>query len=68
MKKPKSFEEGAERLEQLLDKLSSPETPLDESVKLYSEAAGLLEYCTLTLEKARLQMEEIDLHLTTEQE
>lgn len=68
MRKPKSFEEGAERLEQLLDKLASPETPLDEAVKLYSEAAGLLEYCTLTLENARLQMEKIDLQMTGEQE
>lgn len=63
MKKPKSFEEGISRLEELLDKLSDTETPLDEAVKLYSETAGLMEFCTTTLENAKLQMEEIDLKL-----
>lgn len=61
MRKPKSFEEGMDRMEQLLQKLSSPETPLDEAVKLYSEAAGLMEYCTTTLENAKLKMQQIDL-------
>ncbi len=68
MKKPKSFEEGMERLNQLLDKLASAETPLDESVKLYSEAASLLEYCNSALQNARLQMEQIDLQLEQPQE
>lgn len=68
MKKPKSFEEGMERLNQLLDRLASVETPLDESVELYSEAASLLEYCNSTLKNAQLQMEKIDLQLEQPQE
>lgn len=68
MKKPKSFEEGVQRLEEVLDKLASAETPLNESVKLYTEAAALLEYCTTVLNNAKLQMEQIDLHMSDVQE
>lgn len=63
MKKPKNFEEGMARLEALLDRLSSPETPLDEAVKLYSETAELVEWCNAALKNATLQMEEIDTRL-----
>ena len=60
MKKPKSFEEGMARLEELLDTLSSPDTPLEEAIKLYSETAGLVEWCNAALKNASLEMEEID--------
>lgn len=63
MKKPKSFEEGMARLEELLNKLSSPETPLDEALKLYSETAALVEWCNAALQNATLEMEEIDARL-----
>lgn len=63
MKKPKNFEEGMARLEALLDRLSSPETPLDEAIKLYSETAELVEWCNAALTNATLQMEEIDARL-----
>ena len=33
---------------------------LAESVKLYAEAASLTDYCRTTLEKASLQLDEID--------
>lgn len=68
MKKPKSFEEGISRLEELLEKLSNENTPLDEAVKLYRETADLMQFCTDTLKKAKLQMEEIDLKLSETQE
>ena len=51
MRAPKSFEDGMARLETILSQMQSEETTLSESVKLYEEAA---------LEKASLQMEEID--------
>ena len=60
MRTPKSFEEGMERLNTLLAQMQSEETTLTESVKLYAEAASLMEYCHAALEKASLQMEEID--------
>lgn len=63
MKKPKSFEEGMARLEELLDTLSSPDTPLEEAIKLYSETAGLVEWCNAALKNASLEMEQIDARL-----
>lgn len=61
---PKSFEEGLERLQGILSKMQEPDTPLAESVKLYAEAADLIQYCNKTLDTAKLQMEEIDTRLS----
>ncbi|WP_242955904.1 MULTISPECIES: exodeoxyribonuclease VII small subunit [unclassified Faecalibacterium] len=59
MKAPKTFEEGMARLEDILARMQSDETTLAESVKLYAEAAGLVEYCSRTLDKTSLQIDEI---------
>ena len=64
MKQPKSFEEGLARLQELLTALQDESTPLAQSVKLYAEAAGLIHYCNTALDKAKLQVEEIDASLT----
>ena len=63
MKTPKSFEEGMERLNDVLARMQSEDTALADSVKLYAEAAALIEYCHATLEKTSLQIEEIDAKL-----
>ena len=63
MKTPKSFEEGMERLNGLLAKMQNEDTTLAESVKLYAEAAALMEYCHTALEKTSLQIDEIDAEL-----
>ena len=63
MKTPKSFEEGMERLNGVLAQMQSEETTLADSVKLYAEAAALMEYCRAALEKPSLQIEEIDTKL-----
>lgn len=70
MKKPKSFEEGMQRLQELLALMQNENTSLDQSVKLYAEAAQLIRYCNETLNTAKIQIEEIDSSLasTTEQE
>ena len=60
MRAPKSFEDGMTRLEAILEQMQQPETTLAESVKLYAEAASLMDYCNGTLEKATLQLDEID--------
>ncbi len=60
MKAPKTFEEGMTRLEDILARMQSEETSLADSVKLYAEAASLVEYCSRTLDKVSLQMDEID--------
>lgn len=63
MKQPKSFEEGMDRLQGLLGQLQDESTPLADSVKLYAEAATLMQYCHATLEKTSLQIEEINARL-----
>lgn len=60
-KAPKSFEEALARLRTILTQMQ--DTPLAESVKLYAEAADLIQYCNVALDKARLQVEEIDARL-----
>ena len=60
MKAPKSYEEGVERLNAILAKMQDEQTTLAEAVKLYAEAASLMEYCHTALEKTSLQIEEID--------
>ena len=62
MRTPKSFEEGMERLNTILAQMQSEET-LADSVKLYAEAASLMEYCHAALEKTSLQISEIDAKL-----
>ena len=68
MKQPKSFEEGLTRLQELLTALQDESTPLADSVKLYAEAAGLIHYCNTALDKAKLQINEIDASLLAKAE
>ncbi len=63
MKQPKNFEDGIARLEVILDKIGDESTPLNDSLKLYAEAAELVAYCNGVLEKAQLQIEEVDARL-----
>lgn len=60
MKKPKSFEEGLQRLQTVLAALQQESTPLADALKLYAEAAELIQYCNAQLQDAQLQIEEID--------
>lgn len=62
-KTPKTFEEGLSRLQDILVRMQAQDTPLADSVKLYAEAADLIQYCNSALDKARLQVEEIDTRL-----
>ena len=52
-----------ERLNTLLAQMQSEDTTLADSVKLYAEAASLMEYCHAALEKTSLQIDEIDAQL-----
>ncbi len=60
MGRPKTFEEGMQRLQALLERLQDESTPLDEAVRLYAEAADLLAFCHSALTDAKLKIEEID--------
>lgn len=59
MRAPKSFEEGMDRLNAILVQMQQEDTSLADSVKLYAEAASLMQYCHAMLEKTSLQIEEI---------
>lgn len=65
MKHPKSFEEGMQRLQELLAVLQDDTTPLAQSVKIYAEAASLIQYCKKALDDAKLRVDEIDAELMT---
>lgn len=62
-KAPKTFEDGLARLQEILARMQAQDTPLAESVKLYAEAADLIQYCSSALDKAKIQIEEIDTRL-----
>ena len=63
MKQPKSFEEGMQHLQELLAVMQEDTTPLAQSVKLYAEAASLINYCKKALDDAKLKVDEIDAEL-----
>jgi exodeoxyribonuclease VII small subunit len=43
------FEQAFERLEQILEKMNSGKTPLEESLKLFQEAEELIRGCNARL-------------------
>ena len=47
-----TFEEMLKRLEEIVRALDSVDTPLDTSLKLFEEGAGLVRLCTKTLDDA----------------
>ena len=51
MRAPKSFEEGMDRLNAILTQMQQEDTSLADSVKLYAEAASLMQYCHTTLDR-----------------
>ena len=51
--KEQSFEEMLARLEEIVKALDSVETPLDSSLALFEEGAGLVKRLSDTLDKAQ---------------
>ena len=52
-----SFEASLSRLEQILEKMNSGAASLDESIKLYEEADGLIAGCSKKLTEAEKKIE-----------
>lgn len=52
-----SFEQAFERLEQILEKMNSGKTPLEESLKLFEEAEGLIRSCNARLVSSEQKIE-----------
>lgn len=55
--KPFSFEDSIHRLESILEKMNSGGAGLDETLKLYEEADGLISGCTKKLLEAEKRVE-----------
>ncbi|MBP9841971.1 MAG: exodeoxyribonuclease VII small subunit [Simkaniaceae bacterium] len=59
MQENHSFEDAYKRLESILKKLSSGETPLEDSLKLYEEADELISQCNKKLVFAEQKIEQL---------
>lgn len=55
-----TFEETMRELEEILDKMSGNDVPLQEGIALYARAAELIKTSHEYLEKAKVQVREID--------
>lgn len=51
------FESALEKLEEIVDKLESGDTGLDESLKIYEEGVKLLKFCTAKLDEVEKKIE-----------
>ena len=51
--KNQSFEEMLKRLEEIVRALDAVDTPLEESLALFEEGAGLVKKCTEKLDQAQ---------------
>jgi len=54
---PLSFEQAFERLEHILEKMNSGKTSLEESLKLFEEAEGLMRTCNGRLSASEQKIE-----------
>ncbi len=61
-----TYETASAQLDDIFEKMSSPDVTLDESLKLYAKAADLIVFCNSTLEKAQIKIEEISSKLEKE--
>lgn len=52
-----SFEKALARLEEILETMTLPDTPLEEAVRLFEEADKLIQFCNERLEKAGKRVE-----------
>ncbi len=49
-----NFEQSLKRLDEIIKKLDSSDTPLEESIELYKEGATLLGSCRKQLDQAEM--------------
>ena len=68
MKKSTSFEAKLSEIENIIFKLQSQDTPLEDSIKLYKQAVELLSECKDTLKNTELEIEKINSELILEEE
>ncbi len=66
MAKNQSFENGLERLRQIVDKLEGGDLPLEDGVKLYKEGLTLAKSCGKQLDAAKHEVEIVTQGLLSE--
>lgn len=54
------FEKAMGRLNEISASMNSSELPIEESMKLYAEAVQLTKECREYIEKAKLQVEQLE--------
>lgn len=54
------FEQAMKRLTEISAKMSGAELPIEESMKLYAEAAELVKFCKDYIDAARLKIEQLE--------
>lgn len=54
------FEQAMKRLTEISTKMSGAELPIEESMKLYAEAAELVKFCKDYIDAARLKIEQLE--------
>ena len=57
VKKKISLEESTARLEEIVNKMENEKLPLEESLKLYEEAVGIVAKCSEELEAAKRKIQ-----------
>ena len=55
----RTFEEGMQRLEQIVRRMERGDLPLEESLKLFREGTELVASCGKLLDEAELQIKKI---------
>ena len=53
------FEQGMKRLSEISEQMNG-ELPLEQSIKLYSEAAELVKKCRVYIDNAKLTIEKME--------
>ncbi len=59
MDKTMNFEQALAKLEEIVARLDDEQLPLEQSIELFSQGAGLVDFCNKTLENARIKIEEL---------
>ncbi len=65
-KKELTFEQAKEKLDGIVEKLSSGNLPIEQMVKLYEEGAELSQYCLSLLGAYEARLEQVDKSLMEE--
>jgi exodeoxyribonuclease VII small subunit len=55
-----SFEQSLDKLSQISAAMNDSNLPLEESLKLYGEAVGLIDICKRRIESAKLEVTKIE--------